>query len=159
MGKKRPPRNKEWIENQSIAHKGKQRGKNNPFYGKHHTDEVKQKIRETRLKTKYPVKDTSIEIALQKPLKQKGFLFKKHITVCGICQPDVVFPSKKIAIFADGDYWHSKIHKGGKAWEKDRNQDRVLSENGWRVIRFWGSEIKNNTENCVNKIISVVEGQ
>lgn len=32
--------------------KGKYVGKNNPFYGRHHTEETKQKIRLARLKNK-----------------------------------------------------------------------------------------------------------
>ena len=131
-------------------------GEKNPFYGHKHTEETKQKIREIRLKTKFKTKNTKIEKILQEGLNKNNIKYKKHLTVCDICQPDIVFPEKKIAVFADGDYWHSKTHKDGKAWEKDRNQDKVLSQNGWMVLRFWGHEIKESPQKCVNKIIGVL---
>lgn len=45
-GRKRTPFTEEHKRNISLAKKGKQLGKDNPFFGKHHTDEVKQLNRE-----------------------------------------------------------------------------------------------------------------
>lgn len=38
----------EWKENLSKVRKGRFKGKENPFFGKHHTEETKAKIRETK---------------------------------------------------------------------------------------------------------------
>lgn len=132
-------------------------GKNRHMYGKQHTEETKQKIRETRLKRVFPTKDTSIEVALQEELDKRKIVYEKHIPVCDICQPDIVFPSFKLAVFADGDYWHSKKFQDGKAWQRDRYQDKALRENGWTPLRFWGSEIRDNVLKCVDNIVSVLE--
>lgn len=114
---------------------------------------IGENSRKVRLGTIFPQKDTDIEKILHNGLDKLGVKYVKHITVCDICQPDIVFPEKKLAVFADGDYWHSKTFDGGKAWKKDRNQDRVLTENGWKVLRFWGKDIKSNPDECINKII------
>jgi len=120
-------------------------GENNPSK----RPEIKAKIRITRLKQVFPVKDTSIEVALQEELDRHGLVYQKHLPVCGLCQPDIVFPELKIAVFADGDYWHTKDER---AIKKDQYQTNVLTEAGWIVLRFWGSEIRNNLHYCVNEI-------
>lgn len=125
--------------------------------GGKHTEKTKQKIRERRLKQIIPTKDTSIEVALQDELSKRKIIYKKHISICDICQPDIVFPNKKIAVFADGDYWHSKEFKNGTVWKRDRNQDKVLKENDWVSLRFWGHEIRNDVSQCVDNIVSTLE--
>ncbi len=70
-------------------------------------------------------------------------------------KPDILFPRSKIAVFADGDFWHGKKFKkwGPKVpifWRKkitgnilrDRQQSQTLKKAGYRVLRFYGSDIK-----------------
>ena len=47
--KLRVPKSEEHVKNVSNALKGKYVGENNPFYGKKHTEEIKQKLRESNL--------------------------------------------------------------------------------------------------------------
>ena len=71
-------------------------------------------------------------------------------------KPDIYFPSKKLAVFIDGCFWHkcptcalgSKTNK--KYWnpkiEKNilrdkEHQSKLLSE-GWKVIVIWECEAK-----------------
>ena len=44
LGKKRPPRSKEWCERISQAKKGTNVGANNPFFGKRHSDKTKEML-------------------------------------------------------------------------------------------------------------------
>lgn len=113
------------------------------------SEETKAKIREKRLKQIFPLKDTSIEVAIQNELDRLELVYQKHLGVCGICQPDIVFPKRKIAVFCDGDYWHNLPH----IIEKDRWQNQILSENGWAVFRFWEHEIKEDPRKCVVAIL------
>jgi len=133
------------------------RGEGTPMYGKHHTKEAKQKIREKRLKQVIPTKDTSIEVALQKELTKRDIAYEKHLSVCGTCQPDIVFPKLQVAVFADGNYYHSKTFDNGKRWKNDRRQEKILQEKGWTPIRFWGHEIKKDVSSCVDQIVSALE--
>lgn len=120
---------------------------------------TKEKMRKARLSFDIPKSETSIEIMLQKALTERGIIFETHLPVCGICKPDIVFSDEKIAVFADGDYWHSKEFRNGKVWRRDRNQDRILKENGWNPLRFWGHEIKENPEKCAEQITLNLNGQ
>lgn len=107
--------------------------------------EVIAKIRAARLKQIFPTKDTSIEIKVQDILMKNGYIFEKHQPCCDICQPDILFPEEKIIIQCDGDYWHN--YPDGI--NRDHYQDKILTENGWNVIRFWEHEINDNIENCL----------
>ena len=82
-----------------------------------------------------------------------------------IGKPDVYFPNIKIAVFADGDFWHGKDfeekkddltdfwrEKIGKNIERDKRQTKELEKRGFTVIRFWGSEIKSNPEKVTEVI-------
>lgn len=116
------------------------------------SEEARQKIREARLRQILPKKDTSIEVAIQNELNQRSIIYEKHLPVCGICQPDIVFPERKIAVQCDGDYWHNLPNM----IEKARRQDQVLRENGWQVLRFWGSEIREDVSRCVDMVEAVL---
>jgi DNA mismatch endonuclease (patch repair protein) len=68
-------------------------------------------------------------------------------------RPDFVFPSAKVAIFVDGDFWHGhpenfKLPKTNREyWEakiltninRDIEVKLELEKLGWRVLRFWES--------------------
>lgn len=72
-------------------------------------------------------------------------------------KPDFVFPKLKIALFADGCFWHghdcrnTRPEQNKEYWAKkrDRNRERdrqvteLLTRKGWKVIRIWECEIKN----------------
>lgn len=64
---------------------------------------------------------------------------------------DIVFPSRKVAVFVDGCFWHGCPDHGTQPrsnaewwlWKIQRNRDRdddtnrVLAELGWHVVRVW----------------------
>ena len=71
--------------------------------------------------------------------------------------PDFVFPKERIAVFADGCFWHGhgcrniKPRTHAEYWqqkiqrnkERDTNITKLLQEKGWQVVRLWECEIKN----------------
>lgn len=114
-------------------------------------------------------KDTTIEIVLRKALWNKGYRYRKNCKdITG--HPDIVLTKYKIAIFCDSEFFHGKdwevlkprLEKGNNSeyWvskisrnrERDDEINKRLLFEGWTVIRFWGKEIKNNTEECVRVI-------
>lgn len=124
-------------------------GVNHPMYGKKHTEEFKNKLREKRLKQIFPIKDTSIELSLQRELNDRNIIYEKHKPLIG--QPDIfIFPN--LCIFADGDYWHNRT----KSIEIDRNVNNQLSQSGFLVLRYWEHEINNNVNGCVDEIEDVL---
>lgn len=66
---------------------------------------------------------------------------------------DFLINNTKILIEVDGDFWHGNNNVIGELSEfqienqkKDRVKEKFAKDNGYEVIRFWGSEIKNNIE-------------
>lgn len=117
-------------------------------------------------------KDSQIEILLRKELWNRGLRYRKNLnTIYG--KPDIVFLSKKVAVFCDGEFWHGynweeqkknfKSHqefwipKIERNMERDREVTQKLESEGWTVLRFWGNEIKKNTKQCADKIIKVIQ--
>lgn len=112
-------------------------------------------------------KDSAIELILRNALWAKGYRYRKNVkTVFG--HPDIAFIGKKVAVFVDSEFWHGYDWENRKAdfktnqafWipkierniERDKEVNKKLKSEGWTVIRFWGKDIKNNTENCVLQI-------
>jgi DNA mismatch endonuclease (patch repair protein) len=122
-----------------------EKGRVSPMKGKHQSEEAKQKLREIRLKQIFPRKDTSIEVALQNGLRERGIAFETHKPIYG--QPDI-FIEPNICIFADGEYWHSRP----EVKERDAEVNRILTERGYRVLRFWEHEINSNLNACLDMI-------
>ena len=112
-------------------------------------------------------KDTSIEIMFRKALWHRGVRYRKNCKdILGT--PDVAIRKYKLVVFCDGDFWHGKVFHGVKSHERfwnekiKRNQERDLEytirlrDEGWVVLRFWESEIKEDVERCVDKIVKTI---
>jgi DNA mismatch endonuclease (patch repair protein) len=114
------------------------------------SEKTLRKMSEARFHVTAYFKDTSIEVKLQVGLVDADVFFLVHYPIFG--QPDVFVPPK-IAIFADGDYWHTRAG----AFEKDAKVNEVLRSQGYAVLRFWEHEINNDLKGCINKIISTIK--
>lgn len=118
-------------------------------------------------------KNTEIECILRKALWKKGYKYRKHYTkIPG--KPDIVLTKYKIAIFCDGEFFHGKdwevqrkrIEKSNNSdyWimkierniKRDEDVNRRLKALGWVVLRFWGKDIKKDTESCIKAIEEAV---
>ncbi len=114
-------------------------------------------------------KDTSIEIVLRKAIWDKGYRYRKNYKALP-GKPDIVMTKYKIAIFCDSEFFHGKdwdklrqrLEKGKNSgyWvkkiernmERDIETDRLLRFEGWTVIHFWGKDILNNVDECMQVI-------
>lgn len=118
--------------------------------------------------------DTQHERLLRRELWRMGLRFRKNVkTLPG--KPDIVFPGARVAIFCDGDFWHGrkwqnlkrKLNRGSNAsyWlakiasniERDTRNTVLLERTGWRVIRFWETDIKKDPSSAANLIKGIVE--
>ena len=114
-------------------------------------------------------------------------LFRKALRSAGIrgfkiCEenlpgkPDIVIPSRKLAVFIDGDFWHGNQYRtrgyasldhqlrgvnNGAYWRRKlgsniardlRNTDALL-QTGWTVARFWESDVRSNVDRCVETVV------
>jgi very-short-patch-repair endonuclease len=101
---------------------------------------------------------TSIERVVTFALEKKHIKFKRHFIICYKqpvfrCIPDIAFPSLRIAVFLDGNYWHGLP----KVVARDIKINATLRKKGWVVLRFSESEINNNLKEVVRGIIKVVK--
>lgn len=111
--------------------------------------------------------NTKAELIVFRELRRKGIYFQKHYNKV-IGKPDIAVPSKKLAVFIDGDFWHgyrfSELKKRlpKKYWlskiEKNIKRDRIyrskLKKIGWKALRVWEHEIVNKSSLGINKIIN-----
>ncbi len=122
-------------------------------------------------------KDTKPEISLRRALWRRGMRYRiNEKELPG--KPDIVFTRAKIVVFCDGDYWHGhnwalrgyasfeeELASYSPFWqekirknvERDKVNNTKLTEMGWKVLRFWESEILSNVEFCADKIQSIYE--
>jgi DNA mismatch endonuclease (patch repair protein) len=105
--------------------------------------------------------DTEPELMLRRALHAPGARFRLHRNLARGCTPDIVLPSRKIALFVDGDYWHScPVHgrklpfRGPNAalWaqkmernrERDQRSTQFAQAAGWTVVRAWECAIRHD---------------
>jgi DNA mismatch endonuclease (patch repair protein) len=119
-------------------------------------------------------KNTKIEELLAKALRKRGLRYRReNKTIFG--KPDFTFRKLKIAVFCDSEYFHGKdweinkqrIKTNTDFWvnkiEGNINRDKLVNEtllkDGWKVIRFWGDEIKKKVDFCVQSIVNEIENK
>lgn len=101
-------------------------------------------------------RDTSPELMLRRELHRRGLRYRVHRRPAPHLRTtaDIVFGPARVAVFVDGCFWHrcpqhSVMPKQNGEWwrsklegnvARDRRDDRVLDEQGWRVIRVWEHE-------------------
>jgi DNA mismatch endonuclease (patch repair protein) len=119
---------------------------------------------------------TKHELLLMSELNKQGLKFKRHVkSLPG--KPDIVFPSERLAVFCDGDFWHGRywrtlkrnlqrgtnskywIAKIGNNKIHDRNNTKSLKRMGLQVARFWESDIIRNTDYVIRRITTILRGK
>ena len=119
-------------------------------------------------------KGTQIELLLARALWNSGIRYRKNDK--GILgTPDFSLRGYKIAIFCDGDFWHGKdweinkekIKSNRSFWyakierniERDRQITEELQNNGWKVFRFWETEIRQHADQLVTEVLLYMHNQ
>lgn len=122
-------------------------------------------------------KNTSPEKRLGRSLWKLGLRYRKNYKKLK-GKPDFVFVSAKVAVFCDGDFWHGnnwrirglrslkeELSKYSNFWRnkilnniaRDKEVNLVLKKNGWRVLRFWESEIKKTPYKYAQKVFMIIK--
>ena len=97
-----------------------------------------------RLTQNFPFYDTNIEIIMKNLLNYLDipFVSQAKFKYPKFSHKSDFFIDPNICIEVDGDYWHTR--PGRK--ERDEHVNSVLGQHGFRVIRFWGSDILYNLD-------------
>lgn len=114
--------------------------------------------KEVRSKNMSHIRSTNSkpEETVRKYLFSKGLRYRKNVRKLPGC-PDIVLPKYKTVVFVNGcfwhkhdcgrfvwptsneEYWHKKINRN---IERDADNLRTLTEQGWRVITIWECQLK-----------------
>jgi very-short-patch-repair endonuclease len=129
-----------------------------PMFGKKHNESTRQKMKLKRNQRVMPMRDTKIELKIQKLLTDLKIEFYHHYYTSEIThayQCDMFIPiqkgiNQKTIIECDGDWWHCNPLKfpNPSIWQKEQiKEDKIrtkeLIEKGFRVIRLWETDINN----------------
>ena len=130
-------------------------------------------LKEVRSKNMSHIKSTNTkpEEIVRKYLFSHGLRYRKNVRTLPGC-PDIVLPKYKTVVFVNGCFWH--MHDCGRfVWpssnkeywskkinrnvERDAENHRILSEQGWKVLVIWECQLKKkvadeNLENLYNAI-------
>jgi DNA mismatch endonuclease, patch repair protein len=115
----------------------------------------------SRLMARIRSKDTAPEKLVRRMLFSMGYRFRIHRKDLPGC-PDIVFISRRKAIFINGCFWHQ--HHGcpraklpatnQEYWlpklKRNRQRDdkaiKLLAQLGWKTLTIWECEMKDDTE-------------
>ncbi len=163
----------------------KLKGKKHSMYGKTweqiYGKERAKKIREMhiaisrdliikRIKNRaFPFFNTKIERIMAEEMQKRGINFIDQFNVDNKFVCDFAIPRAKLIIECDGDFWHAnpilydKSNRNGLKksqiinLKRDKFKDLYLKKRGWKVLRFFESDIKANVVGCVDKIIQSIK--
>ena len=88
------------------------------------------------------------------------------------CEADIVFRGAQLAVFIDGCWWHGcpdhrPLPTKNRDWwarklqatvDRDRRNDRALTNAGWEVIRVWEHEDPSAAANRIERALSKARG-
>lgn len=112
---------------------------------------------------------TKPELALRKFLCENGFRGYRLNWSKAIGRPDVSYPSRKLAIFVHGCFWHrcpicatSLPKTNTEFWKKkfelnvsrDTAKKESLEASGWEVLELWECEIKRKDFSRVLQLLA-----
>lgn len=117
-----------------------------------------------------PKAHTEPELLLRRALHALGARFRLHRKLAKGCTPDILLPGRRLAIFVDGDYWHSCPVHGRKTpftgpnaelWERkmtrnkerDRRSTAVAQSLGWTVVRVWECSVRADPRRVASAVL------
>lgn len=115
-------------------------------------------------------RDTALEVEFRKALWSAGLRgWRCHVSSV-VGKPDLVWKSKRVAVFIDSAWWHghpSRWRPGKLSpwWDakidgnrrRDREVNRTLRRHGWTVVRVWDFEIDRDLEDCIARVARAIE--
>ncbi len=119
----------------------------------------------SRIMSRIRAKNTGIEKTVFRGLRAYGVYFRRHYRGAR-GTPDIAVPSRKLAVFIDGDFWHGYRYPLWRRklpsafWrtkiERNRARDRrnfaALRRSGWRVLRVWGHEVQRDPFAAIRRV-------
>lgn len=122
-------------------------GEKNPMYGKKHKPESLKKMFVSR-----PMNSLETKVAAELNRLGLKYTYQFFINDGELCRSyDFKLKSLPIIIEADGDYWHGNPNTThhcpsvNDIQENDKLKEKMATERGYKVIRFWESDVKKDS--------------
>ncbi len=139
------------------------------FFGKEKAYELRKKASVRARKAiirrisnnEFPFFNTKIELKLSEEMTKRDISFISQFNIDNRFVCDFAIPSSKLVIECDGDYWHGNpsLYNKEKLGERqkiniyrDKIKDKYINKKGWKILRFFESDIKKSPIRCVNEI-------
>lgn len=114
-------------------------------------------------------RDTAPEMALRRALWGLGLRYRVHAACVGSCRPDILFTRRRVAVFVDGCFWHvcpahATLPATNREWwadklasnvRRDRENDALLRDAGYIVVRVWEHEDPANVACRIADLVAV----
>ena len=116
-------------------------------------------------------KNTKPEMIVRRGLHERGLRFRLHRPdLPG--RPDLVFPSRQIALFVHGCFWHA--HEGCRYFKlpgtdperwhaklegnrtRDERDQAALRSIGWKVIVVWECELRKDVTKRLDELATLI---
>lgn len=103
---------------------------------------------------------------LRRFLHKSGYRYRIHYPITG--RPDIAFPSKQIALFIHGCFWHQHgcknsvipktntdfwMHKLQSNVERDSKVTKLLKKDGWTAYTLWECELEERFEHEAGRLV------
>lgn len=116
-------------------------------------------------------KDTKPELIVRRGLHARGLRFRLHRRdLPG--RPDIIFPSRRIALFVHGCFWHAhrdcRYYKLPETYKerwreklegnraRDERDQAALKALGWRVLVIWECELRSEVSKQLDELAETI---
>ena len=132
-------------------------GELNPFYGRQHTDEVKDTLRNKAIaqRASRMILPSSSERVVHAVLRKMGVEFLTEQPIGRWCV-DIYIPNLSLIIFVDGCYWHGcQEHcPGSKKPKSDNARVPYLTRMGFKTAIVWEHAINVDADGLVREVVA-----
>lgn len=114
-----------------------------------------------------PTTNTRPERLLRQALHREGFRFRLHVRLDRACNPDLVLPRHRLAVWVDGCFWHGHDHvrpvdrgPNVELWSekiatnraRDASANRTAESLGFVAVRVWECEIRQDLRGVIERM-------
>ena len=139
-------------------------------YGDRVTDRVSKATR-SRIMASVGSKNTGPEMAVRRALHRLGYRYRLASSELP-GRPDLVFPSRRKAIFVNGCFWHGHRCRNGQLpkskldyWgpkiaenqRRDRRQRSRLAAMGWSSKTVWECRIRKDLDRVIEELTDFLD--
>jgi DNA mismatch endonuclease (patch repair protein) len=112
------------------------------------------------------------EVLLGSALHHLGLRYRKHVRLAKGCTPDLVFAKHRLAVFADGCYWHQCPEHGrtnftgpnADLWKekmarnkaRDLRSSEIASALGYTVVRVWECAVMRDPQAAAEAVLAAI---